>query len=110
LGQAGACTITVINFIDTQRYRPDPARAFASLPKVADFCGIPVEIDDRANPALPGAISKSSSRRQIQSGKILVHHRFDVSYDPRPRFFFRMGRRGVRFGAEASSILSAGKS
>src|ERR1700740_2541952 len=28
-------------------YRPDPPRAFASLPKVAYFCGIPVEIGDR---------------------------------------------------------------
>jgi hypothetical protein len=79
------------------------------LPKVADFCGIPV--DRRSSkPGVAGGNLKDSSRRQIQSGKILAHHQFDVSYDPRPRFFFRMGRRGVRFGAEASSILSTGKS
>jgi hypothetical protein len=28
--------------------RPDPPRAIAPLPKIADFCGIPLEIGDRA--------------------------------------------------------------
>src|SRR5438045_5713053 len=51
-----------------------------------------------------------SYRAQMAVGGDQELCRFDVSYDRRPRFFFRMRRRGVRSGAEASSIFSGGTS
>src|SRR5258706_7938394 len=60
-------------------YRPDPPRAFASLPKVADSCGVPVEIADRAGLAararsrLAGSQRISSPLGSPRSALILVH-------------------------------------
>src|SRR4030095_8736770 len=60
-------------------WRPDPPRAIASLPKIADFCGIPLEIDDRAGLAardrsrLAGSQRISSPLGSPRSALILVH-------------------------------------
>ena len=45
-------------------YGPDPPRAFASLPKFADFCVIPVEIGDRSGLAAR-ARSRLASHKEI---------------------------------------------
>jgi hypothetical protein len=51
-----------------------------------------------------------SYRAQVAVGGVQELYRFDLSYDRRPRFFFRMRWRGLRPGADASRIFSAGKS
>src|ERR1700722_7032852 len=58
-------------------WTPDPPCAIASVPKIADFCGIPLEIGDRAGLAararsrLAGfaALGAHSMRRPPQAGR-----------------------------------------
>src|SRR3979409_1616337 len=47
-------------------WRPDPPRAFASLPEIANVCGIPLEIGDRAGLAAR-ARSRLAGAQRISS-------------------------------------------